>query len=97
MTPALVALRVHTRKTPERHKRDPVMTPVQQVIVYPKDACKNPTGCFPLLSYAHGAAGGGWYTFEGYYALWRQIASFGYVGVAVNVESTLCVTAFGGY
>eukprot|EP00041_Stephanoeca_diplocostata_P023372 m.572835 g.572835 ORF g.572835 m.572835 type:complete len:295 (-) comp22274_c1_seq1:793-1677(-) len=37
---------------------------------------------FPLLSYAHGAAGGDWYSIEGYYSLWTQMASHGFVIVA---------------
>jgi dienelactone hydrolase len=59
----------------------------EAVIVYPTntDATK-----FPILSYAHGAAGGGWYTFEGYYALWTQIASHGFIIVAPKSCSVGC-------
>jgi hypothetical protein len=59
------------------------------VIVYPSGNI--PAGTkFPILSYAHGAAGGGWYTFEGYFALWRQIASHGFVVVATKSCSVGC-------
>eukprot|EP00729_Bicosta_minor_P013944 gene13944-32501_t len=52
------------------------------VMVYPNNAPANAT--FPLLAYAHGAAGGG------YYALWTQIASHGFVIAAPRSCSMGC-------
>lgn len=49
-------------------------------VIWPENAPDGMT--FPLLSYAHGAAGGSWYSIEGYYSLWTQIASYGFVVVA---------------
>jgi len=64
------------------------VTDQQGVILYPTSG--NSSEVFPIISYAHGAAGGGWYTFEGYFALWRQIASHGFIVVAPKSCSVGC-------
>ena len=51
-------------------------------VTYPVGKFPNET--FPLISYAHGAAGGGWYTFAGYFALWEQMASYGLIIAATK-------------
>lgn len=45
---------------------------------------RTPGEKFPLISYAHGAAGGGWYTFAGYFSLWEQMASYGLIIAATK-------------
>jgi dienelactone hydrolase len=64
------------------------VTDQEGVVIYPTSG--NSSEHFPVLSYAHGAAGGGWYTFEGYFTLWRQLASHGFVVVAPKSCSVGC-------
>ena len=47
-------------------------------VVYPEVASST-NSSFPLISYAHGDAGGGAIDITSYYELFNHIASFGYV------------------
>ena len=76
-------MRHESYKVPALDASDP-----EAVVTYPTSGKRGQK--FPILSYAHGAAGGGWYTFEGYFALWRQIASHGFVVVATKSCSVGC-------
>ncbi len=71
-------------KVPTMDATDP-----QIVVTYP-DVDSSTGQRFPLMSYAHGAAGGGWYTFEGYYSLFQGMASHGFVVAATKSCSLGC-------
>jgi len=57
-------------------------------VYYPKDAKAGET--FPLISYAHGAAGGGSVDILGYTHLFNDIASYGFVIAAPNLCNMGC-------
>lgn len=60
----------------------------EAVVIYPVENEKNET--FPLISYAHGAFGGGYQTYPGYKALFDGLASHGFIVVATKSCSIGC-------
>jgi dienelactone hydrolase len=57
-------------------------------VYYPSNAKEGEK--FPLISYAHGAAGGGKLDINGYYQLFKDIASYGFVVAAPNACNIGC-------
>lgn len=60
-----------------------------QIDVYYPDGAKDGE-TFPLISYAHGAAGGGKLDILGYFQLFSDIASYGFVVAAPNLCNVGC-------